>query len=106
MEYAAEADRIERAVHELPVRLEHIGSTAVPGLSAKPIIDILAGVPPRTDRQPYVEALKQICFDHLGANGVPGRDFFRRGSPRSHHVHMITWNSPLWKEWLMFRDFL
>jgi GrpB-like predicted nucleotidyltransferase (UPF0157 family) len=105
-EFQAEAERIARACYDLEIRLEHVGSTAVPGLAAKPIIDISAGVPPRVDRQPYIQAMKEIGYEHLGAYGIPGRDYFRRGSPRSHHVHMVSWSSDLWRENLEFRDYL
>ena len=105
-EFEAEAARIERACEGLPIRLEHIGSTAVRGLSAKPIIDILAGVPPRAKRADYVTAIKGIGYEHLGSHGVPGRDYFRRGTPRSHHVHLVSWSSAVWKEHLAFRDWL
>lgn len=105
-EYAAEEDRILDACRGLPIKLEHIGSTAVPGLDAKPIIDILAGVPPRADRAAYVAALRQIGYEHKGAFGIPGRNYFRRGSPRSHHVHMVSWSSAFWRKQLAFRDAL
>jgi GrpB-like predicted nucleotidyltransferase (UPF0157 family) len=105
-EFRAEADRIQAVCDDLEIRLEHVGSTAVPGLSAKPIIDILAGVPPRADREPYVQALREIGYEHLGAHGISGRDFFRRGSPRSHHVHLVTWSGSFWREQLLFRDHL
>jgi GrpB-like predicted nucleotidyltransferase (UPF0157 family) len=105
-EFEAEAERIERVCAGLPLRLEHVGSTAVPGLSAKPIIDILAGVPPRARRRDYVVALTGIGYEHLGAHGIPGRDYFRRGIPRSHHVHLVSWSSTFWKEQLLFRDWL
>jgi GrpB-like predicted nucleotidyltransferase (UPF0157 family) len=105
-EFEAEADRIIRACDDLPILLEHIGSTAVPGLSAKPIVDILAGVPPREPRAPYIAALVSIGYEHLGAYGVPGRDYFRRGSPRTHHVHMFSWSSAAWKDHILFRDYL
>jgi GrpB-like predicted nucleotidyltransferase (UPF0157 family) len=103
-EFEAEAARIERACDELPLRLEHIGSTAIPGLSAKPIIDMLAGVPPRADRAPYIAALRGIGYEHRGNNGIRGRDYFVRGTPRSHHVHLASWSSALWRESLAFRD--
>ena len=45
LEFAAEAERIQRACAGLPIEIEHIGSTAVPGLAAKPVIDVLAGRP-------------------------------------------------------------
>jgi GrpB-like predicted nucleotidyltransferase (UPF0157 family) len=105
-EFRVEAQRIERACDDLEIRLEHIGSTSVPGLSAKPIIDIAAGVPSRADRTPFIQSLKELGYEHLGAYGIPGRDYFRRGSPRSHHVHMVSWSSAVWREHLLFRDAL
>ena len=105
-EFRAEADRIARACGDLEIRLEHIGSTSVPGLSAKPIIDIAAGVPPRIDRTRHVQTLKELGYEHLGAHGIPGRDFFRRGNPRSHHVHMHSWSSRFWRDNLLFREYL
>jgi len=106
LEFEAEAARIERVCADLELRLEHIGSTAIPGLSAKPIIDILAGRPPRAQMAPYLAAMKQIGYEHKGAYGIPGRQYFRRGAPRSHHVHMVSWTSTFWREQLAFRDFL
>jgi len=104
--FKAEADRIERACVGLPIQLEHIGSTSVPGLSAKPVIDILAGVPSRAKREHYIAAIRSLGYEHVGAYGLPGRDYFRRGSPRTHHIHMVDESSALWADWLMFRDFL
>jgi GrpB-like predicted nucleotidyltransferase (UPF0157 family) len=106
LEFEAEAARIERACDGLPLRLEHIGSTSVPGLSAKPIIDILAGCPPREPRTPYIAAMRQLGYEHKGAFGIPGRNYFRRGSPRSHHVHLFNWASQGWSDHLRFRDAL
>lgn len=105
-EFDAEADRIARACHGLPLRLEHIGSTAVPGLPAKPIIDILAGAPSRAARPPYIAAIVRLGYEHLGAYGIPGRDYFRRGSPRTHHVHLVSWSSKFWHDHVLFRDYL
>lgn len=105
-EFSAEEARILHACRGLPIRIEHIGSTAVPGLDARPIIDILAGCPPRANRAAYIAAIRQIGYEHKGAFGIPGRDYFRRGSPRSHHVHMVSWSSALWRRHLAFRDAL
>ena len=105
-EFRAEADRITRACDDLEIRLEHVGSTAIPGLSAKPIIDIAAGVPPRIDRVPYIQALKELGYTHKGAYGIRGRDYFTRGRPHSHHVHMLSWSSAVWRDTLRFRDHL
>ena len=106
LEFATEAERIERACAGLPIRLEHIGSTSIPGLSAKPVIDILAGRPGNIRGTSYVEAFKQLGYEHKGAFGIPGRNYFRRGTPRTHHVHLVNWSSDLWSDHLLFRDYL
>ena len=104
--FEAEAERIEAACVGLPIRLEHIGSTSVPGMSAKPIIDILAGRPPQSRTPAYIAAIRQLGYEHKGANGVPGREYFHRGSPRSHHLHLVSWSSGIWDEYVVFRDLL
>lgn len=102
--FEAEAARIEAACAGLAIRLEHIGSTAIPGMSAKPVIDILAGRPPQSRATDYIPAIRQLGYEHKGAHGVPGREYFRRGRPRSHHVHLVSWSSTVWEEHLLFRD--
>ena len=89
-----------------PSRLEHIGSTSIPGLSAKPVIDILAGRPGNLPGARYVTAFKQLGYEHKGAYGIPGRNYFRKGVPRTHHVHLFSWSSELWRDHLLFRDYL
>lgn len=106
MLFEAEAARIERACRGLPIRLEHVGSTAIAGLVAKPIIDILAGRPARSKLEPYIAAFRQLGYEHKGSFGIPGREYFRRGDPRSHHVHLVEWASAFWREHLLFRDYL
>lgn len=104
--FAAEAVRIAEVSAPLPLQLEHTGSTSVPGLAAKPIIDILAGRPPGEPAAPYVAALRRAGYDHRGEQGIPGREFFRRGDPRSYHVHLTEVDSPFWRDHLSFRDVL
>ena len=106
MMFEAEAERIEAACAGLAIRLEHIGSTSVPGMSAKPVIDILAGRPPQSRPAPYIAAIRQLGYEHKGAFGVPGREYFRRGTPRSHHVHLVSWSSAVWRDHVRFRDLL
>jgi len=104
--FEAEATRIERNVHDLLIRLEHVGSTAVPRIAARPVIDILAGRPPKTPATPYIAALRQLGYEHMGTAGIPGREFFRRGEPRSHHLHLVSWTTAFWRDQLLFRDYL
>jgi GrpB-like predicted nucleotidyltransferase (UPF0157 family) len=105
--FAAEADRIRAALGaELPLALEHMGSTAVPGLAAKPIIDLLGGYPPGAQAERYVEPLVRAGYIHRGEQEIPGREFFRRGAPRSYHLHVAVQGGTFWRTHLAFRDAL
>lgn len=104
--FAKEAERIHAvfAIARLPLSIEHTGSTAVPGLAAKPIIDILAGYPRGAVIENYIEAFPGAGYTHRGEQEIPGREFFRRGEPRAYHVHMVLIGSSFWDEHLLFRD--
>ena len=105
--FATESQRL-RAVFgpELPIAIEHAGSTAVPGLAAKPILDVVGGYPPGARLERYIASLVQAGYVHRGERGIPGRQFFRRGDPRSYHLHLVVQGGPLWREYLAFRDAL
>ena len=106
--FAAEAERIAAglAQHGLTLRLEHTGSTAVPGLAAKPILDILAGRPASVSRESAIAAIERAGYTYRGEQGIPGRDFFRRGDPRSHHLHLTALESEFWNDHRDFREYL
>ncbi|HKG95781.1 MAG TPA: GrpB family protein [Gemmatimonadaceae bacterium] len=100
---------IAEAFGGLPARVEHVGSTSVPGLAAKPIIDILVGRPPESALEPYVDALVGAGYEYRGEYGIPGRHYFVRGlapAARTHHLHMVALGSALWRDHLAFRDYL
>ena len=104
--FAAEAERLQTffSAAGVVVRLEHMGSTAVPGLSAKPILDILAGCPEGASVTDCIAALTSADYVHRGEQGIPGREFFRRGNPRSYHLHLAAIDSPFWRDHLTFRN--
>jgi GrpB-like predicted nucleotidyltransferase (UPF0157 family) len=107
--FHSEANRIRAAVAAtgLPqLALEHIGSTAVPGLAAKPILDIGAGYKPGVSALTYVGALESLGYVYRGNAGLPGRDYFRRGDPRTHHIHLVAHDGIHWRRYLVFRDTL
>lgn len=105
--FEREAERIRAACVPLPIRLDHVGSTAVPGLAAKPIVDVLGARPAGSDPAPYVAAITGLGWAHRGENGVPGRDYFRLGDPeRTHHLHLFEEGHPHWRAHLDFRDTL
>jgi GrpB-like predicted nucleotidyltransferase (UPF0157 family) len=95
---------IGRALYPLPVRLEHIGSTAVPGLLAKPVVDLLVSVPDVDEEEAYRPALESLGLVLRARE--PGHRFFRppAGSPRIVHVHVCQRGSTWEREHLAFRD--
>jgi len=107
-----EARRLRAALDpSLIVGLEHFGSTAVPGLSAKPIIDILVAVRSLAAAQAtFVEALRKLDYVYWADNPKKDRMFFVKGMPpfgtkRSHHVHVTELHGEMWQR-LVFRDYL
>jgi GrpB-like predicted nucleotidyltransferase (UPF0157 family) len=105
--FAAEAARLRAAIGpDLPFVLEHTGSTAIPGLVAKPILDLLGGYPPGVRVQPYIAAIVRAGYVHRGEQGIPGREFFRRGEPRAYHLHLAVHQGTFWREQQAFRDAL
>lgn len=107
-----EAKRLRAALDpSLVVGLEHFGSTSIPGLSAKPIIDILIAVRSLADAQAsFVEALRSLDYIYWADNPKKDRMFFVKGMPpfgsrRSHHVHVTEVQGEMWHR-LAFRDYL
>ncbi|RTR02465.1 GrpB family protein [Halomonas nitroreducens] len=101
----------DRLLHLFPgnfLAIEHIGSTAVPGLSAKPIIDILAGV----DAMPRADALMEpLCQAKYTTSmefnaSLTGRRWLMRWAEgrRTHHLHLVVYGSQEWQQRLAFRD--
>jgi GrpB-like predicted nucleotidyltransferase (UPF0157 family) len=89
--------------------VEHIGSTAVPGLAAKPVIDVLIGVATIDDVAPCVPILEARGWQYpVDFNrDLVGRRFFLRrddAGVRTHHAHFVVHRGPLWNEYLVFRD--
>ena len=109
--FEEEAARVASVLNrDLVVRIDHIGSTAVPGLVAKPIIDLLVSVHSLVEaRQVAVSPLEKLGYAYWFDNPDPQRMFFVKGlppnSPRSHHIHMVESDSIL-LERLLFRDYL
>ncbi|MBC8087537.1 MAG: GrpB family protein [Phycisphaerae bacterium] len=105
--FGEEAARIRTFLESgTELALEHMGSTAVPGLTAKPILDILGGYPQGARVEPFTAALVRAGYAHRGEQDIPGREFFRRGEPRSYHVHLAVKDGVFWRDQLAFRDAL
>lgn len=103
-----ELRRITSLLGPLVVRAQHVGSTAVPGLAAKPVIDLQVAVEAIEPREPYVRPLAQLGYLFVPSPESPDYHFFARPPerPRTHHVHVCQADSHHELRHLALRDFL
>ncbi len=97
------------SVGDLVLDIQHVGSTAVPGLDAKPIIDIAAAVPSEEVLPRLEGPLRGLGYIYRGdAGGDGGHIFVKESAPevRTHHLHVVEAHDPQWRRWLLFRDML
>lgn len=91
---AAESTLIRNALGDTVLDIVHIGSTSVPGLSAKPIIDFLVIVENLSVADERAGGLEKFGYVPMGEYGLPGRRFFKKGeTPRTHHIHLYQRDS-------------
>ncbi|MGO4569951.1 GrpB family protein [Rhizobium sp. 2YAF20] len=109
LEFAHEKRRLSNVVEPVARGIEHYGSTAVKGMKAKPILDILIGVIPLEDWEKCHDPLLRLGYDYAANAGVPGHHIFGRGrdkSERTHLVHVVEYMGLSWCSNLAFRDAL
>src|SRR5574337_1417446 len=110
--FEEERARLHATTGPLLAAIEHVGSTAVPGLAANPIIDILGGVRDLREVTRYVAAFEGIGYEYVPEYevGIPERRYFRKPrtgqGPRTHHLHIVELTSTFWRRHLLFRDYL
>lgn len=105
--FEREAALIKQALGKNCLAVHHIGSTAVPGLSAKPIIDILPVVKNILEVDQAIQEMEKLDYEAKGENGIAFRRFFQKGIPiRTHHVHVFEEGDPEINRHLKFRDWM
>ncbi|HET7044184.1 MAG TPA: tRNA (adenosine(37)-N6)-threonylcarbamoyltransferase complex ATPase subunit type 1 TsaE [Gaiellaceae bacterium] len=104
--FAEEAPRIAAALGDAVVAVEHVGSTAVPGLAAKPTIDVAAGVRTLDLGPDALRRMAELGYEDAGADSRRGERRFRKGAafPRELIVHVVVWDGPHWRDLIAFRD--
>jgi GrpB-like predicted nucleotidyltransferase (UPF0157 family) len=107
--FGEERARIQAALGPLAKGIEHQGSTSVPGMRAKPILDILVGVHPIEDWALCRAPLEALGYDYVENAGIPRHHIFGRGrdaSERTHLLHIVDIETDEWRGNLAFRDAL
>jgi GrpB-like predicted nucleotidyltransferase (UPF0157 family) len=102
--YREEEERITAAVGHLIIDLQHIGSTAIPGIKAKPILDMMAGVA-QLDKALLCKApLEALGYDYISNAGIANDYVFGKGTARTHYLHVVEYGGEKWTNHLCFRD--
>jgi len=104
--FLRERDRLTGALGALTPAVEHIGSTAVPGMTAKPLLDVMVGIPDIAWHTRAIAPLEALGYTYKGEYGIPDRHFFVLGDPTTHHVHLVKHGGHFWRLNLAFRDHL
>ena len=108
-DFVAIRDELNDALKDLALRIEHVGSTSVEGLSAKPIIDIDVVIQDRADLPKVIQALQEIGYSHEGDQGISGREAFKyEGTDhlRKHPLYVCALDANELKRHITFRDYL
>lgn len=108
-DFEVEAARVHEALASTLNALFHIGSTAIPGIYAKPIIDMLADVRSLEAVDGRLHEMQALGYECMGELGIPGRRFFRKNDSsgmRTHQIHAFVHRSPDIDRHLAFRDYL
>lgn len=104
--YAEERARIAKRLRTVVVAIEHYGSTSIPGIRAKPVIDLLIGVRRLDDALDCAAAMEELGYDFAPHAGVPQHHVYGKGAARTHLAHFVEHGDQAWRECLAFRDSL
>lgn len=108
--FETEAERLRAVFGTARAEVRHIGSTSVPGLVAKPIIDVLVGLSRLEEAEARIQDMEALGYQYVPEYEaeLPDRRYFRRPRtrPRAYHVHCVVEGGWLWRRHLAFRDHL
>jgi GrpB-like predicted nucleotidyltransferase (UPF0157 family) len=108
-EFEHESKQVASALGKNVVAVHHIGSTAIPNIYAKPVIDLLVEVNDITQVDESSSEMEALGYEAMGEFGIPGRRYFRKDNEagvRTHHVHTFETDSPAIERHLAFRDYM
>jgi GrpB-like predicted nucleotidyltransferase (UPF0157 family) len=107
--FEAEAKQVAFALGENVTAVHHIGSTAIPNIYAKPVIDLLVEVRNITEVDSQSSAMESLGYEVMGEFGIPGRRYFRKDNQegiRTHQIHAFETGSAEVERHLAFRDYM
>ncbi|MFA6018215.1 MAG: GrpB family protein [Patescibacteria group bacterium] len=106
-QFLDESALIRQTLEDPLLEIEHIGSTAIPGIAAKPIIDIAVAIPSIENAHQFIEPLSRIGYQYFPESSSQERLFFRKGDPVSFHLSLAQKDKfGYWNRQILFRDYL
>lgn len=105
--FRIESECIRESLGPAVLGIEHVGGTAVPGMTTKPVVDMLVGTESLELADGTLEKMTLLGYENLGEAGVPGRIYFRkRGKGQHFNAHFVVRDSENWTRNLLVRDYL
>lgn len=106
--FEQEAELLRATIGNFVLDIQHVGSTAIPGIPAKPVLDIGVAVDNFEEASRCIQPLESIGYIYRGENGIPRRHYFVKGSAdaRTHQLHMNEISGSDWQQQIVFRDHL
>tara|TARA_B100000809_G_C14758154_1_gene394746 strand:+ start:70 stop:570 length:501 start_codon:yes stop_codon:yes gene_type:complete len=110
LDFEKESKLLLNSIKEQGTKIEHIGSTSIKGLGAKPVIDIMIGLIDFNTANNHISAITELGYTYVSEfeNEMPYRKFFTKefNGKRSHHIHMVELKTEFWNRHLKFRNHL
>jgi GrpB-like predicted nucleotidyltransferase (UPF0157 family)/protein associated with RNAse G/E len=104
--FQTEAALLQVAIGAHVLEIQHVGSTSIPGIPAKPILDIGVAVENFEAAVVCIQPLEALGYRYRGEAGIPRRHYFVKGDPTTHHLHMNEISSADWQQQIAFREYL
>ncbi|RKD30022.1 GrpB family protein [Thermohalobacter berrensis] len=105
--FKEEAKEIEKVLRDILINIYHIGSTAIPNIKAKPVIDILVEVEDIDKVDKYNQGMEKLGYEPMGEYGIPKRRFFiKGGNNRTHHVHIFQRGNEEIERHINFKEYM
>jgi GrpB-like predicted nucleotidyltransferase (UPF0157 family) len=102
--FAVEAAAIRTVLGPLAVDVQHVGSTSIPGLMAKPILDIAVALEQLCSYPLCIARLAALGYEHVPWQGLARNEVFAKGAPRTHLLHVVEHGGDKWQDYLKFRE--
>lgn len=105
-DYREEVEKLKTNPFLSLLAFEHIGSTSIPNIKAKPIIDIIIGVNSFPPEECIIKSLEKFGYTYMQQMSVEDRLYFIKRGIKNYNVHVIAYNGDLWKKDVFFRDYM